>query len=122
MKIIYNPKLTEFAKQLRNNPTKSERLLWQQLKGDKLGYDFHRQKPISYYIADFYCHQLHLVIELDGITHDDISVQIKDAKKEEYLFGKNISVLRFRDDEVFYEMDKVLETIRRYIEEFRKSG
>jgi len=122
MKIIYNPKLTEFAKQLRNNSTKSERLLWQQLKGNKLGYDFHRQKPIGYYIADFYCYQLHLVIELDGITHDDISVQLKDAKKEEYLSGKDISVLRFTDDEVFYEVDKVLETIRRYIEEFRKSG
>jgi very-short-patch-repair endonuclease len=122
MKIIYNPKLTEFAKQLRNNPTKSEHILWQQLKGDKLGYDFHRQKPIGYYIADFYCHQLHLVIEVDGITHDDISVQLKDSKKEEYLSGKNISVLRFTDDEILFEIEKVISIIKKYIEEFRKSG
>jgi len=122
MKITYNPKLTEFARQLRKNPTQTEHELWQHLKGDKLGYDFHRQKPIGYYIADFYCHQLHLVIEVDGITHDDISVQIKDAKKEEYLSGKNISVLRFTDDEVLFEIEKVISTIQKYIEEFRKSG
>ena len=122
MKIIYNPKLKEFARQLRNNPTKAEHELWQYLKGDKLGYDFHRQKSVGNYIADFYCHDLHLVIEVDGITHDDISVQIKDAKKEEYLLGKNISILRFTDEEVFFEIGKVINQIQEYILEFIKKG
>lgn len=103
MKILYKPKLTEFARELRNHPTKSEQLLWQFLKGDQLGYDFHRQKPIGFYIADFFCNNLKLVIELDGITHHDISVQYKDAKKTEYLEGKGITVLRFKDKEVIYE-------------------
>ena len=119
MKILYNTKLTEFARELRNNPTQSEKLLWKFLKGDQLGYDFHRQKPIGFYIADFFCNQLKLVIELDGITHHDLSVQYKDAKKTAYLEGKGITVLRFTDEEVIDETEKVLLAIEKYIEEFK---
>ncbi len=83
-----------------------------------MGYDFHRQKPIGFYIADFFCNQLKLVIELDGITHHDLSVQYKDAKKTAYLEGKGITVLRFTDEEVIDETEKVLLAIEKYIEEF----
>jgi very-short-patch-repair endonuclease len=68
--IPYNPKLKEHARVLRNNSTKSEIYLWKYLKGrQRLGFDFHRQKPIDNYIVDFYCCDLFLAIELDGITH-----------------------------------------------------
>jgi len=67
--IPYNPKLKELARELRNNSTKSEIILWKELKGKFEGkYDFHRQKPLDNYIADFYCHELKLVIEIDGET------------------------------------------------------
>ena len=53
--ISYNPKLKQLAKNLRNNSTLAEVLLWQNLKGKKMkGYDFHRQKPIGNYIVDFF--------------------------------------------------------------------
>lgn len=51
------------------------------------GYDFHRQKPLLHYIADFYCHDLKLVIDLDGNTHQFEEVAIKDAIKETALLS-----------------------------------
>lgn len=57
------------AKQLRENMTPSELLLWQELKENKLGVRFKPQHPLKYFIADFYCHQLKLVIEVDGEIH-----------------------------------------------------
>lgn len=70
MKIYYNPKLKKLARELRNNSTLSEVLLWNQLKTRKMGgYQFMRQKPISEYIVDFFCNRLKLVIEIDGESH-----------------------------------------------------
>ncbi|CAN5173669.1 hypothetical protein BH09PAT1_BH09PAT1_2970 [soil metagenome] len=67
--IHYNSSLKEKARYLRNNSTVTEVLIWQQLKEKRLGYDFDRQKPIGNYIVDFYCSELALAIEIDGITH-----------------------------------------------------
>lgn len=65
-RICYNPKLKELARKLRKNSTRAEIKLWHYLKGRQLmGYDFHRQKPIENYIADFFCGRLKLVIELN---------------------------------------------------------
>jgi len=69
--IPYNPKLKNLARQLRNNSTLAEVLLWRELKGEKiLGFDFHRQKPIDEYIVDFLCSELSLVIEIDEVSHE----------------------------------------------------
>lgn len=63
--IPYNPALKEKARELRNNSTKTEILLWLNLKGKQMrGYDFHRQKPIDNYIVDFFCNELMLAIEI----------------------------------------------------------
>ena len=68
--VRYNPKLKELARQLRRKITLSEMLLWKELKGKQMmGFDFHRQKPISEYIVDFYCPMLNLAIEIDGDSH-----------------------------------------------------
>jgi len=84
--IPYNPALKELARELRNNSTKSEILLWKELKGKFEGkYDFHRQKPLDNYIADFFCHELMLVIEIDGETHNWEETQRKDFQKETRL-------------------------------------
>ena len=68
--IPYNPKLKEFARQLRKNSTLSEVLLWEKLKQRSMGVQFHRQVPLLEYIVDFYCHELQLAIEIDGVSHD----------------------------------------------------
>ena len=119
--IPYNPKLKLLARQLRNNSTKSEVKLWQYLKGKKmLSYDFHRQKPLLEYIADFYCYELNLVIELDGYSHQFEGVVVKDNKKEKALNSIGLHVLRFRDEEVFGNINEVLRVIEQYIIGFQK--
>ncbi len=117
--IPYKPYLKEFARQLRNNSTKAEIILWQQLKRKKMnGYDFHRQKPLDYYIADFFCHELLLVIEVDGSMHDLIEVQEKDRIKELRFQELGLTVLRFTNEQVLKQMFSVLLVIEEYISAF----
>jgi len=72
MKIYYNPKRKTLSRELRKKSTLSEDLLWKIVKGKKIkGYQFMRQKPIGDYIVDFFCSKLKLVIEIDGISHND---------------------------------------------------
>ncbi len=81
--IPYNPKLKEFARQLRNDSTKTEIFLWLKLKSKQMyGYDFHRQKPIDNYILDFFCYELMLGIEVDGYSHEFLEVYNRDDVKK----------------------------------------
>ncbi|MCW3123805.1 MAG: methylase [Flavipsychrobacter sp.] len=117
--IPYNPKLKAFAKQLRNNSTNSEVLLWKHISGKKMmGYDFHRQKPIDNYILDFFCYELMLGIELDGITHHVEEVYKRDTQKEARLKELGISLLRFNDYEVLNDIDNVVRGIEGYAEQY----
>ena len=119
--IPYNPKLKEFAKQLRNNSTKAEIILWQKLKRDQMyGYDFHRQKPIDNYILDFFCYELMLGIEVDGYSHEFLEVYEKDLIKEKKMNELGITVLRFSDYQVLKDTENVIRAIVFFIEEFEK--
>lgn len=123
MKIKYNPKLKELARQLRNNSTKSEIKLWQKLKrGQMYGYDFHRQKPIDNYIVDFFCNKLQLAIELDGYSHEILEVWEKDKVKTKKLNELNIRILRFSDYQVMNDIDNILRTIEDYILNYEESN
>ncbi|MCP1383216.1 endonuclease domain-containing protein [Runella salmonicolor] len=119
--IPYNPKLKEIARQLRNNSTLSEVLLWLELKGKKMrGYDFHRQKPIDNYIVDFFCHELMLVIEIDGISHTWEEVAVNDEIRQRKIESFGIQFLRFDDKEIKQNMSFVLNTIHDWIVEKEK--
>ena len=121
MKVHYKPYLKELALQLRNNSTKAEIKLWAYLRGKKMGgYDFHRQKPIYNYIADFYCNKLKLVIEVDGLTHQWEETFEKDKLKQVHIEELGFKVLRFNDDEVINDIDNVLRVISFYVEEFEE--
>lgn len=85
------------------------------------GYDFHRQKPIDNYILDFFCNELMLGIELDGITHQFEDVFEKDSRKEEKLLSLGIKILRFNDKQVVDDMPNVLRAIEVYIEDYNNS-
>lgn len=118
--IPYNPRLKHFARQLRNNSTTSEIELWKYLKRKQLlGFDFHRQKPIDNYIVDFYCCDLLLAIELDGITHHYEETVARDERKEKRLNELGVTVLRFEDEEVMYFLDTVLEEIEEMVIKLR---
>lgn len=75
----------ENAKELRKDLTHSEQTLWDHLRTKPLGYKFRRQHPLGIYIADFYCHALKLVIEIDGSIHKVAEVAIRDNYRQEIL-------------------------------------
>ena len=113
----YNPKLNVLARELRNRSTLSEVLLWNQLKGKQVrGYQFLRQKPIDNYIVDFFCYELMFAIEIDGLTHDNKTTE--DAIRQQRLESLGITVLRFLDIDVKRNMEGVLKSIHRSIEQF----
>ena len=114
--IPYNPALKEKARQLRNNSTNSEIKLWMFLKGKQMcGYDFHRQKPLDEYIVDFFCNELMLAIEIDGISHG--GREKYDNKRQQRLESLGIRFLRFDDNDVYYRTDKVLSEIDEWIKQ-----
>jgi cyclase len=111
------------AQTLRNNMTAAEMLLWGHLKGSQLGAKFRRQHPLSIYIADFYCHQHKLVIELDGSIHNEPDIAKRDIERQNNLVSDGIKVLRFKNDEIFNQLEKVLNTIKNELASpFRGSG
>ena len=117
--IPYNPVLKEKARELRNNSTKTEILLWTFLKGRQLrGFDFHRQKPIDEYIVDFFCSDLMLAIEIDDGSH--IGKEEYDAERQNKLELLGVRFLRFKDDDVFYNCDWVVKEIEKWIDENTK--
>ena len=114
--IPYNPGLKELAKKLRQNMTFSEVKLWNEIKnGLLMGYDFDRQRPIGNYIVDFFCKDLQLAIEIDGITHFDERVIQKDEIRQEELERTGVSFLRFDAMLVINNIEAVLNEIRKWI-------
>ncbi len=94
--------------------TDAESLLWSKIKGKQLkGQQFYRQKIIGDYITDFYCPKAKLVIEVDGGQHYCIEGKEKDYRRDDYMAGAGITVLRFSDREALKDIDAVLQEIWR---------
>ena len=88
------------------------------MKGKQLkGYRFIRQKPLLNFIADFYCYELKLVIELDGYTHDFEAGQNRDFKKQQELEGVGLRVVRFSDNDVMGNIEGVVTHLELIINE-----
>ena len=115
--IPYNPKLREFAKQLRNNSTLSEVLLWKQIKGKALGVEFKRQVPMLEYIVDFYCQEIGLAIEVDGNIHD--FRYLEDAQRQQEIEKYGVIFIRFSNEEIKNNMFSVILSLESKIEELK---
>ncbi len=112
----YDPYLKELARKLRNESTLSEIILWKSLRGKQIqGYDFHRPKPILSYIVDFYCSELKLAIEIDGVSHDSEEKWKKDINRQKKLENLRITFLRFSDSDVKRNIDSVVFVIESWI-------
>jgi very-short-patch-repair endonuclease len=106
----YNPSLKTNARELRKNMTVSEVLLWQSLKNRQvLNYKFRRQVPILNYIVDFYCKELKLAVEIDGLSHD--FKMDHDEERQKRLEGLGVSMFRVSDVEVKEDVGKVVELL-----------
>ena len=105
------------AKNLRNNATNAENILWNRLRDNQIdGIKFRRQHPISLYILDFYCHKYKLAIEIDGAYHNTIEQKIRDDNRTKELKKLGIDLIRFKNEEVENDIDSVIERITSKIE------
>ena len=107
--------LKDFANENRKNPTEAECILWNYLKGNTLGAHFRRQHIIGQFIADFVCLSHKLIIEIDGKYHQLPEQQITDAERTDWLDSKGFKVIRFKNEQIVADTDKVLNTINAYI-------
>jgi len=104
--------LKEYARENRNNQTDAEKCLWQQLRGGELGAKFKRQHIIYDYIADFVCLEKKLIVEVDGAYHFTTHQMELDAYRTEELEQFGFRVIRFTNDEVINETERVIQTIK----------
>jgi very-short-patch-repair endonuclease len=103
------------ARELRQELTPAEKILWNELRENKLGAHFRRQQVIAGFIVDFYCHTAGLVIELDGGIHDK---QIEeDARRDRVLAEMGLRIVRFRNEEILKDLQSVLGKIRTLVAE-----
>ena len=96
----YNPRLKQFSRNLRKGYQVSEVQLWKYLKAKGMGYAFRRQYPILNYIADFYCKELNLVVEIDGYSHLSVEAQERDAERDRQMRVIGLQIIRVNDNEV----------------------
>jgi len=116
--IPYRPDLKEKARKLRKESTYGEVLLWMEIKNKKLlGYQFHRQVPMLDYIADFYCHELMLAIEIDGDSHSSEGAKSYDLKRQQRLEEHGVHIIRFDDAEMKGDINGALRIIKTWIME-----
>ncbi len=119
----YNKNLKQFSRNLRNNSTLSEVLLWQKLRAGSIrGYKFNRQKPLSNYIVDFYCKKLNLVIEVDGESHFVGDAPIRDRERQDILEEMGLKFLRFDDMDVKMDISGVIGAIDDFIDDWEKEN
>jgi very-short-patch-repair endonuclease len=103
--------LTAVAKELRQNSTGAERLLWQRLKARQLdGLKFRRQEQVGRFIADFVCYEKGVIVEADGGNH--ALEKEKDEERTEWLNSQGFTVLRFWNNEILTNIEGVMEVIR----------
>ncbi len=107
-----------FGRKNRRQSTKAERILWEHLRNRNLGYKFRRQHPISDFIADFYCHECKLIIEIDGEYHNELEQQQYDKGRTYILNELKVTVIRFTNHEVHKKIHFVLDKIKEHITEY----
>ncbi len=99
------------AEELRNKMTSAEEILWRHIHINQWHLKFRRQHPIANYVADFYCHAIKLVIEIDGGIHEVEEVKIYDELREKNMKALGLTVLRFKNEEIFNNIKTVLSKI-----------
>jgi very-short-patch-repair endonuclease len=104
--------LTAVARSLRRNATSAERRLWQGLRREHVAdFRFRRQVILGGFIADFACFEARMVIEVDGAIHATDDEIARDVARSAALAAQGYDILRFTNDDVFHNLDGVLDTI-----------
>lgn len=106
----------ENATHLRKNMTHAETILWLHLRKGINGLKFRRQHPIGIFIADFYCHKVKLIVEVDGSIHTITEVKENDEVRQQQLTEWGYEIIRFTNKQIINEVEKILELIKEKIE------
>lgn len=107
------PQLTQRSRDMRHPLTPAEAKVWARVRNQQLGYKIRRQHLIGHFIADFYCAQAKLVIEIDGDSHTEPDQAEYDAARTVWLEERGYRVLRFQNTEVHQNLEAVLEALQR---------
>ena len=111
------------ARQMRHEDTLAEKLAWVRWRDRRMfGLKFRRQVAVENFIVDFYCHELRLVIELDGLVHDNPQQIQKDAQRNVRLQELGYHILRVPNGTVMKAPDVFAEEIRRFMPSPGPSG
>jgi len=114
-----SPNTFDKARLLRNNMTEAEKIVWDKLKNRKVfKARFRRQHPIGSFIVDFYCHEYKLAIEIDGEIHLKTEVNEYDDGRSHDIEKLGIKILRFTNNEVFKNLNKIIVEILKTIAVF----
>lgn len=117
MALLYNQRENkEKRKALRYNQTETEAMLWNEIRGSRLGIRFRRQFGIGSYIVDFYAPRVRLVIEIDGSIHTLEVIRSNDAERQKSIEGLGLKFLRFTTEEIQGNMGLVLQRIRQLLQ------
>ena len=111
----------QYAEVLRKNMTVAEKIIWERLCKNKLGVRIRRQHPLWKYIADYYCHELNFIIEIDGGIHLSNENKEYDIGRDITLNEFGIEVIRFTNDQVITEIEHVIEVIEEKITKLKKN-
>ena len=112
----YKTILTVLARNNRKNPTAAELKIWKEILRNRqfFGYKFLRQKPIDGYIADFYCSELRLIIEIDGDSHAS-SIEY-DAERTRIMDTYGLTVIRYSNQDIMHNLSGVYDDLRHKVE------
>lgn len=111
MRVYNRQEEKEKRQSLRRERPAAEVILWGRLRGEQLSYKFRRQYSVGPYIVDFYCPHWKLAIEIDGATHEGEEAVVYDANRPAYIESFGIRVLRFTNQQVYQQLDVVVENI-----------
>ncbi len=112
----------ELSKQLKDNPTEEEKILWQSLRANKTGYHIRRQHIIDEFIVDFVCLKKMLTIEVDGGYHTKPGQQEYDKARTKFLLASGFTEIRFTNEEVRNNIDTVVEKISQKLNSMPDAG
>ena len=105
------------ARNLRENMTNAELILWNRIRNNQLlGFRFKSQHPVAGFIADFYCHKAKLVLEADGLIHR--TQKEYDLDRDKVFNDLGLTVIRFSNEEIEYNTDSVIQTITNFLSGF----
>jgi len=119
---MINSKMVKVAKELRSNMTLAEKLLWQRLRNRQINnLKFYRQYPFVFgdynFVADFYCHEVKLIIEVEGKIHQNNEVKGYDKFREEIFLVAGYNIIVFSNQEVIESIDEVIDKIIKIIKQ-----